>query len=198
VSTLAMLFELAEELCDPHVHVERVPYWDASRNKKHREHRTIQPGLLAQLYEAAVEPVKTLQEAGTRDKPKSRAPLAIEAFSRYSEITTAALRWVISIRLAPRNSVESNIRGLVGLAPRFDLDTTEALLQEMRTWRRWAALLTGWQSQVFQPRINCPVCSTPSSIFVNSAEQLAYCGECQHSWEGDDLTSMAERVRTAA
>jgi hypothetical protein len=197
-ATLYLLLEVADELTEPHPHVERIPYWDAHRNKKHREHRTTQPGLLAQLYDAAVDPVKVQQEGGGRVKQKSRPPLAIEAFSRYDDICAGALRWVTSIRLAARDTAESNIRALVGAAPRFDLDTLDALYQEMKTWRRWAAVMTGWQTQVFRPRIACPVCCTRGSIFVNGTEQLAYCGECQHSWEGEDLVDMAERVRMAA
>jgi hypothetical protein len=197
-TTFYLLLDTADELTEPHAHIERIPYWDINRNRKHREHRTTQPGLLAQLYEAAVDPVKVAQEGGGRIKQKSRPPLAIEAFSRYDDICAGALRWVTSIRLASRDTVESNIRALVGVAPRFDLDTLDALYQEMKTWRRWAAVMTGWQTQVFRPRITCPICSTRGSIFVNGTEQLAYCGECQSSWEGEDLADMAERVRVAA
>jgi hypothetical protein len=192
------LVDTADELTEPHAHVERVACWDRNRNRKFIEHRTTQPGLLAQLYEAAVDPVKTQQEGGGRAKPKSQPPLALEALSRYTDITAGALRWINSIRLKPRDTVESNIRALVGEASRFDLDTLEALHQEMRMWRRWAAVMTGWQSQVFLPRIACPACDSAGTIRVNGAERLAYCNECQMYWENEDLVAMAEKVRAAA
>lgn len=196
----AQLLDVADELTEPHPHIERIPYWDTNRNKKHREHRTTQPGLLAQLYDAAVDPVVVLQEAGGRSKPKSRPPLAVEAMSRYMDITAGALRWVKSVRIDPRDTPESNIRALVGMAARFDLDTLEALHQEMKTWRRWAAVMTGWETQVFRPRCACPVCSTFGTIRarMTEAERLAYCNECQTWWEGDELVDMAEAVRAAA
>jgi hypothetical protein len=193
-----LLLDTADELTEPHAHTERIPYWDDNRNKKFREHRTTQPGLLAQLYEAAVDPVVVVQEGGGRAKPKSKPPLALEALSRYDDVCAGALRWVRSIRLTPRDTVQSNIRGLVGEATRFDLDTLEALYAEMRTWRNWAAVMTGWQTQVFRPRISCPMCQSRGSIRVNGAQQLAYCNECQTSWEGEQLLDMAERVRVAA
>jgi hypothetical protein len=193
------IYEVADELCDAHVHIERVPFWDTSRNRKHREHKTTQPGLIAQLYEAAVDPVKTVSEAGgSKSKPKSRPPLAMEAYSRYVEITAGALRWTRTLHLAPRDTVESNIRGIAGVTSRLDLDTLEDLHRELRTWRRWAAVMTGWQCQVFRPRVACTMCGTRGSLFVNAAERAAYCGECQYSWEGADLVDMAEHIRTAA
>jgi hypothetical protein len=197
-TTLYLLLDVADELTEPHIHVERLPFWDDNRNRKYREHRTTQPGLLAQLYEAAVEPVKVVDEAGGKGKPKSRPPLAIEAYSRYNDICVGALRWVTSVNVKPRETAESNIRALIGIASRFDLDTLEALLYEMKAWRRWAAVMTGWQTRVFRPRIACPYCDTSGSIFVNGTEQLAYCNECQMYWEGEDLVEMAERVRVAA
>lgn len=195
------LLDTADELTDARVHIQRVPYWDANRNKKFREFRTLLPGLLAQLYESAIDPVQVLKEAGRRPKPASRPPLAMEALSRYEDICAAVLRWVRAINMEPRDTPESNIRALVGAAPRFDLDTLEALYAEMRTWRRWAAVMTGWDTHVFRPRIACPVCESWSSIrarLAKDSEGVAYCNECQAYWEGEDLVGMAEKVSAAA
>lgn len=192
------LLRVADELTEPRPHVERVPYWDASRHRKFREHRSVIPGLLAQLYDAAVDPVIVAQEGGTRPKPSSRPPLAIEALSTYESIAAGALRWVRLTRMTPRVTPQSNIRALVGDSARYDLDTLEALYDEMRMWRRWAAVMTGWEAAVFTPRIPCPACSTFGSIRVNIERGLAFCSECQHSWEGEALAEMAEKIRLVA
>lgn len=194
------MVDVADELTEPHLSRVSVPYWDANRNRKFREHRITMPGLLAQLYDAAVDPVAAMRENG-RSKPTSQAPLAIEALSRYEDICAGALRWVRAIRVDVRTTPQSNIRALVGVAPTFDLDTLEALYAEMRTWHRWAAVMTGWESQVFRPRIACPVCETPGSIrarAIGDDKKLAYCSECQAHWQGAELDAMAGRIRSAA
>lgn len=192
------LLAVADELTEPRPHVSRVPYWDDNRNRKFREHRTTLPGLLAQLYDAAMEPPVTSQEGSSRTKPSSRPPLALEALSTYEDVAAGALRWVRLIKLDPRVTPQSNIRAIVGEAGRFDLDTLEAAYVEMRTWRRWAAVMTGWEHAVFRPRISCPACGSRGSIRVNTEQQLAFCNQCQHDWEGDALVEMAEGIRLAA
>lgn len=190
---------VADDLTEPRPHVERVPYWDASRHRKFREHRSVIPGLLAQLYDAAVDPVQVTQEGSTsRPKPASRPPLALEALSTYESIAGSALRWVRILRLQPRVTPQSNIRAMVGTVGHHDLDTLEAMHEDLRTWRRWAAVMTGWESPMFAPRMACPACSTFASIRVNADRLMAFCNECQHAWEGDDLAEMAEKVRLAA
>jgi hypothetical protein len=199
VSTFDKLVAIADELTEPRMHIERVPYWDANRNRKVREHRTTVPGLLAQLYDAALDPVVGQgDDSSGHAKPASRPPLAIEALSAYESIAGAVLRWVCVLRLDPRVTPQSNIRMLVGDAARYDLDTLEALIEDMRTWRRWAAVMTGWEQAVFRPRIVCPVCLTFASIRVNAERQLAFCHVCQHSWEGEALVVMAENAGQVA
>ncbi len=192
------ILRVADDLTEPRPHVERVPYWDASRHRKFREHRSVIPGLLAQLYDAAVDPVQAPQEGGTRPKPSSRPPLALEALSTYESIAGAALRWVRVVRLQPRVTPQSNIRALVGTVGHHDEDTLDAMYEDLRTWRRWAAVMTGWESPLFAPRMACPACESFGSIRVNAERGMAFCMRCEHWWEGEGLVEMAENVRLSA
>jgi hypothetical protein len=157
------------------------------------------PGLLEQLYLAAIDPSMAAEAGGMRLKPKSRPPLALEAWSRYTDIEKAALRWVRSLRMEEHTQPGRNIRQLVSAAAgvrgqylAWDEDTIEALLTEVRQWRRWCAVLTGWESAPWRPYIKCPVCSEISAIWVNEAERSAYCSSCKADW--DDVEELAEKV----
>ncbi len=194
----AEIAELADELCDPRQHVEMVPGgWTKSRNKaKPTRHVVVLPGLIQQLYDAALDPAAALME-GAGGKPKSRPPFAVEIFSTYDDIVKGAMRWVHAVRAEPRDTVQSNIRARVGLVHKLDIDTAEALFLELRTWRRWCATMTGWDRPPFRPRICCPECESKGSIWINGDKMLAYCKECQAHWEGDQIGDLAELVRAA-
>lgn len=180
------------ELTDSRMHVEMV-------GRPLVRHEIRIPGLLEQLYTAAVDPSMHAEEGGTRMKPRSKPPLALEAMSRYQDISAGAQRWVRSVRVEEHADPGRNIRMLVTAAAgqrgylAWDLDTTEALLSEMRSWRRWAAVLTGWESAPWQPYIRCPLCETVSSIWVNLGVGSAYCSSCLFTWE--DARELATQVR---
>lgn len=192
--------DLADELCDPHQHTELISAgWTKSRNKaKPIRHTVVLPGLIQQLYETALDPSAALLEGGTHAKQKSRPPLAVEALSAHQDICSGAERWVSSIRIPLRKTVESNIRALVGVVPKFDLDTLEALLGEMRQWRRWAALMTGWDKPPLRSRIPCPECESRNAIWINLDRMLAVCRECQAYWEGEQIADLATLVGAVA
>jgi hypothetical protein len=186
-SLLSRIAETADLLTDPRPHVERSKVWDSNRNAKWRVHKTVQPGLLAQLYESVIP---GRGELDSRGKPGSRPPLALEALSAHTVITIAVTRWCWSLHLDLRDTPESNIRALVGAAAILDDDTARTLYTEMRTWRRTCAVLTGWE-QLWQPdKIPCPVvdCGTLNSLRVNLTTQTALCVACRASWDADDGT----------
>jgi hypothetical protein len=195
VSAYTDMVSVAEELTDGRFHSEKV-------GQPPRLHRVRIPGLLEQLYVAAVDPSMAAEEGGTRMKPRSRPPLALEALSRYQDISAAVTRWCRSLRLEVYADPARNVRAIVtsaagkrGQETCWDLDTLEALLAEMRSWRRWAAVLTGWESRPWQPRIMCPVCEGRSTIWVNDVLRTAYCSACLFTW--DDAVELAEKVRAA-
>ena len=198
-STAATIADLAEQLCDPRQHVERVPYWDKNRNKKHREWRTVQPGLLEQLHQAAVEPVDGRTEPGPKRVQGSRPPLALEALSTHSAISAYAARWCWSLELDLRDTTEANVRAIVGAAATMDSDTIDTLAAEMRQWLRWAAVATGWRAPLFAPRVACPACDQVGKLRINLAAQAAHCRACQATWAADDgsIYLLGEHVRLA-
>ncbi|MDH6460132.1 hypothetical protein M2302_000283 [Micromonospora sp. A200] len=185
-TTITTITGLAEQLCDPRHHVERVPYWDTNRNRKFREWRTTQPGLLSQLHEAAVEPVDGLNEPGPRRTPGSRPPLALEALSTHTAIAAYTARWCWSLRVDLRDTVEDNIRAMVGRAPTLDDGELTALASEMRQWYRWAATATRWIAPPFEPHVPCPSCEKTGKLRVNLHAQVAHCRGCQNTWAADD------------
>jgi len=184
---------VAEELCDPRQHTERVEYWDHNRHRKFRAHTTVQPGLLAQLH-ASVEPGSADREGGA-PHPSSRPPVQTEALSRYASIGIAVTRWCWSLRLEQRDTVESTVRALVGAAGVLDDDTARALLSEMRQWRRWCVVLTGWE-QVYVPRAACPVCETVGTLRINLTTREAFCTSCAAGWDEDAIGVLAEHIKT--
>lgn len=189
MSDLATLADLAEELCDARQHVERVWDRDVHRNRRmRRAYVTTQPGLLAQLAEAVTEATALPEDGGGHSVPGSRPPGAWEAMARHSAITVAAARWCWSLRIKQRDSVEGNIRALVGQASQLDSDTLGALVSEARGWRHAAAVMTGWASPSFTPQVACPVagCERTNTIRVNLDRSMALCSACESRWSDDD------------
>lgn len=163
-----------------------------------RRHEIRVPGLIEQLYMAATDPSLVAEEGGSRMKPKSKPPLAVEAWSRFQDVDRAVRRWVRSVRITEHSDLSRCIRELVGAAAgqrgylAWDEETTEALLLEMRSWRTWAAILTGWESAPWRPYIHCPVCEGVSTIWVNMTVGSAYCASCKFDW--DDARKLADQV----
>jgi hypothetical protein len=181
--------DLADELCDPHQHAEVIPYWDNNRNRKFRRHITVQPGLIAQLYQSVI-PASSSSEPHAGGMPGSRPPLAVEALSRHDEIAMAVLRWCTSLHLTTRVSVESNVRQLAATAQRFDDDDARLLLSEMRQWRGWCVVLTGWE-KIYRPdRVACMVdgCGYVNTLRVNLTAKTAMCRACGSTWSETDGT----------
>lgn len=196
------LQELADELTQSSSRPVRIEEgWTSSRNRKKP---TIQwvtvPGLLTQLYEAATEPA--YRAGGGSDPtnpPESKPPIELAAWSAYDDIVTAVNFWVLSIKATLRETVEGNIRLLLGLASRFDLDTLEALYQEMRTWHRWASVFTGTVARPRRLPFACPSCEQRWTVWVNVEKMLAFCKGCSADWVGDaEVTELGSLMQTAA
>ena len=193
---LQLIADVASELADPRQHTERVRTgWTAARNPVFTAHTTIQPGLLAQLYESVIP--GSAEQEGARSTPGSRPPLALEALSRHSAIVIAVTRWCWTLRLELRDTVEGNLRALVGAAAQLDDDTARTLLSEMRAWRRWCAVMTGWESPLFAPRAPCPVCETLGTLRVNLSAASAFCTACGSGWDREDggIEVLARHIR---
>lgn len=178
---LTAIADVGSELADPHQHTERIPHWDINRHRKFRTHTVTLPGLLDQLYES-VYPAGS--DATTRQPPTSRPPLQLEALSTHAVITIAAAKWCWDLRIGQQDSVQANIRALVGAAPKLTSDDQKRLLGDLRRWRTWCAVMTGWEQVMNCPGIPCPVCSKAGSLRVNLTVGRGYCTNQERDEEG--------------
>lgn len=199
---LADIADLASDLCDARKHREPYHVWSVSRNKVPKFHETTRPGLLAELHEMFTPGVA--EEMGSAGYG-SRPPLNVEAASLYMVISGAAFRWIWSLRLELRATVEGNIRALVGAAGTMDSDTQTALLSEMRSWKRRAAIVTGWETAPWRPNVPCPHCDSVNTLVVNLASKSGFCNAwlptetrwCGAVWDESTIGVLADHVRTA-
>lgn len=204
-SVLTDILAAADELTDGRQHTERTPYYDHNRNKKHRTHKVILPGLLAQLYESVIPSGQG--EGGPRPHPGSRPPLALEALSTHVVITLAVAKWCWDLRIDQRDTVESNIRALVAAVTLQDGDTQHKLRNDLRRWRTWCAVMTGWERVDTYPAVSCPVCGKLGSLRVNLTAERGYCTNqdrdgdglvCGSVWSMTDgsLMVLGQHIRT--
>ena len=194
------LADVAEELCEPHQHVEQIVDRDPADRRKRRRRiwATTQPGLISQLAEAAQNAAGGSaggSEGSGKGVPGSRPPGFWEALARHSAIAAETGRWCWDLKLDLRDTVEDNVRALVGLAPELDSDTAARLLADMRTWRHQAAVMTGWRQPDFAPAVDCPIvdCGRHATIRINVDRMLAWCSGCGSRWDDE-----AGSIRTLA
>lgn len=176
-----------DELADPRQHTATSHIW-VNRNKKLRRHITVQPGLMTQLYEAIMP---GSGEAEGRTALSSRPPLALEAMSKHVEITAAVTWWCWELRVDLRDSVESNMRALIGAAATLDTERQKSLARDARRWRNWCAVLTGWE-QVVAPRgVPCPVveCGKTGTLRINLTTKSAFCNNPDRDSDGNRICS---------
>lgn len=205
LNTLTEIADLASELADPNPVTSRVQVWTRSRNRAVRTHTVTLPGLLAQLYESVI-PSGGAGDGGVAGHTGSRPPLALEALSRHAEITLAVAGWCWKLRVDQRDTVQANIRALVGAASQLDHDAQERLRSDLRRWRSWAATMTGWEQITRLDRVPCPVCETHGSLRINLTTRTAYCANpdrdadglrtCGATWAEDSIGVLAEYIKT--
>lgn len=194
MTDLNTIAALAEELADPRRHTEPIYEWTPGRNRKlTRVIATTQPGLIAQLRDA-VQPGSTGD--GGRSAPASRPPLQLEALDRLIAIERAAVGWGRFLRQPARDDLESTIRALVGAAGRADDTQRHALASDMRRWRGWAAVMTGWASPPLTPYVPCPNCGAIATLRILPERRSGLCSSCDHVWDDSDgsLTALGSWV----
>lgn len=196
---LADIAAAADELCDPRQNTEPIRQQRRTRRGKRATRLawvTTQPGLLQQLAELVYPPSSDTDGPGSAP-PQSRPPVFLEALSALWQIRTAAARWCWSLKIDLRATAEGDIRALVGAAPMMDSSDQALLLNEMQQWRTWAAVLTGWQSDLFKPHVPCLACGTVGTLRVNLTRRSAFCvnRECQAMWDEGTVGLLAEHIK---
>lgn len=181
--------DTADALTEPTIHREPIRDWDHNRNPRRRYHQTIQPGLLTQLYQSVLPTWSTPDDTPTSSsKPGSRPPLALEALSTHHEISWHVKTWCTTLGLPVNPTAESNIRRLAGKAMSFDEPAGRTLLADLRRWRRWCLVMTGWEKITTIRAVPCPLitCRQPGTLRVNLTTASALCRACGATWSHDD------------
>lgn len=188
LSILDDIRDAADSLTEPSIHREPIHEWDHNRNRKIRHHQTVQPGLITQLYQAITPANTTGGEPGARRIPTSRPPLALEALSTYGQICMHARSWCREARIGTRVTVESTIRALVGAANNLDDNQLHQLRADLRQWRRWCLVQTGWEKVTMVRGTPCPIlgCGREGTLRVNLTTKTAMCRACGSTWSEED------------
>jgi len=200
---LTDIADLAEVLCDPHQHAERYEVWTKARNRQTRRHTTIQDGLIKQLYEAVFHPGG---ERG-RTAPASRPPLALEALGLHTAITVAVAKWCWNLHVPQRDSIEQDIRALVGAISTVDSDTQRTLHADLKRWRTWCEVMTGWETLFAPGEVPCPIveCGQVGTLRILLAAKRAFCRNpaqqpdgtpvCGATWDATTIGVLAEHIK---
>lgn len=214
---LADLLDVADALTDPQQLRTPLFMWDANRNKKKiGDHVVTIPGLLTQLAGHAY-PGSTGDDTGSaRPVPASRPPLQIQALSAWMEMNVAVVRWCHHLRIGLRDTLESNLRAVLGKSATLPHARTQVaayacptclvghdrehwdpchhchpitqveLITELRGWQRRAEVITGERQADPQVEAPCPHCGN-RRLRINLTDYTARCGDCPAEWSEEGV-----------
>lgn len=199
--TVQQIADEVDLLTKAREHVEEYEKWTSSRHRKTFKHPTIHTSLLDQLR-AQLPPGSLDDEQdpiGTANLA-SRPPLAMDALDVLLRIEAATAQWAsVRLRRDLRETVEDNLRLLVGASTRLEDGDLRALARDVHRWHGWAATLTGWQSPPWRPRVACPLCAAADALRVNLADKHAMCMHCGEHWDSTDgsIVLLADYIRAS-
>lgn len=186
--------DLANELAYPRKHREPRWRWSETRHKVPMPpHITTQPALLVQLHDAVKPLLSQMDESGGgQGAPGSRPPLQLDALNRWLEIADQAAWWCRALGVDDRGDPIDDVRALAGAN---HTDRARDLLAAMRSWRSWAATMSGWQA-IYTPRAACPVveCGRSGTLRVNLHKVGAICVACGAWWDETTITILAAHI----
>jgi len=194
------LADTVAELTQPIRHAEPYTIW-VNRNRKRRVHITVHPSLLDQLA-TAVDPGQHYawpdNDSHGRAIPGSRPAARLSVVDLRQRITGETQAWHQHCSHPPEPDVNRGVAGLVALSPDLDLDDLVALVADVRRWRAWAKLLTGWATPPWSPRVPCPTCGKLGMLRVWLDRSVAGCGhdECRAWWDEHTIGVLANYIRT--
>lgn len=185
---LADIAEAADELTNPMYSIERIPDINAYRHKRLRRTWTITlPSLLDQLAAAIVPGEAYTEDEVSRAAFASRPAARLDAIDRLLAIEAGAATWCTRTILKPRDDPASNIRALVGAAPVMASGDQRTLARDLRSWRTWAATVTGWEHPPHAPRAPCPLCDARGTLRIRLAKQTGCCMACGSDWDESNI-----------
>jgi hypothetical protein len=191
---------LVEQLAEPYEHVEPIHSRDKHRNRRMRfVHAVMMPGLLAQLEER-FEPGSVAADTFTAAPSYgSRPPVALDCLSVHTQITIAVARWLWALQIPQRDTVQANLRALVGA--RMSDDLAHNLIEHLDGWVRLCRVITRWSTPAYQPHgARCPVasCRRKSTLRINLSARSALCTTCGSTWDADGIEALATAISLEA
>lgn len=185
---LADIATAADELTNPMHTVERLPDTNAYRHKRlRRVWVTNLPSLLDQLAAAIVPGESYVEDEVTRASFASRPAARLDAIDRLLAIEAGAAAWCKATALPPRDDPAGNIRALVGKAPVMDSGNQRTLAKDLRSWRTWAATVTGWEHPPHAPRAPCPLCDARGTLRIRLEKNTGCCMACGSDWDATNI-----------
>jgi hypothetical protein len=201
----AQLHGIADEvarLVDAREHTEPYFKWTSSRHKKLHKHVRRHGSLLDQLRAQLPPGGGTADDEGAIGSgADGRPPLAMDVLAVLLRIEAGSAHWAsFRLRRDLRETVEENLRLLVGASTRLEDPELKDLATAIHGWYSSAATLTGWQSAPFTPRAACPLCARMGSLRINPDQKRALCVECGQTWEEADgsIGLLADEIRASA
>jgi transcription elongation factor Elf1 len=193
---LTEIADTADELTNPMHIVERIPDVNAYRHKRLRRIWEVNlPSLLDQLAEAVVPGESYVEDEVTRGAFASRPAARLDAVDRLLAIEASAAMWCLGSALALRESATDNIRALVGKAPALDSGRQRDLSRDLRSWRTWAATVTGWEHPPHAPRAPCPLCEAKGTLRIRLEKSTGCCMACGAAWDVTNIGILTEHVK---
>lgn len=187
-------------LVEAREHTEPYFKWTKARHRKLFKHVTGHGSLLDQLR-AQLPPSDTADDEGAGGSAAgSRPPLTMEALFTLMRVEAGSAHWAsVRLRRDLRDTVEENLRLLVGASTRLEDPELGQLAKTVHGWHNSAATLTGWQSPPFTPHAPCPLCGRMDSLRINPDKKRGLCVECGETWEEADgsIGLLADEIRSA-
>lgn len=194
------LADAVVELTQPIRHEQPYTIW-VNRNRKRRVHVTMHPCLLDQLADAT-DPG---QHHAWPDNdghgcavPGSTPAARLSVVDLQRRIMRETLAWHRYLDHQPPPNLHRGVAGLVAVSGDADLDDLAELVTDVRRWRAWAKLLTGWATPPWSPRVPCPVCGTLGQLRVWLDRSVAGCGhdDCRAWWDEHTIGILGNYIRT--
>lgn len=203
---LGRIADHAGELCDAKPHTEPRRGWSPSRHRVElAPHRTIVKGLIAQLQELARE-LAAQPDTGVKTVPASSPPGGFDAVALLASIDHGTIRRIraavdtgafLAVDLAKRDTTESRVRAIVGIAARLPSWDLAEIADELGAWRRQAEVITTWRTTAVQLLAPCPVegCGRRGTLLaIADTEAQGWCTGCGTRWGPDTIGILAAHV----
>lgn len=165
-----------------------------ARLQQRSKHTTKVPSLLEQLR-AGLEPGADA-EAAMGGAYGSRPALRSDCLDALLRIEVWSARWVsrdFGLRL--RDTVEANLRALIGASTTAGDEDLRELARDVGHWWRVARTITGWDSPPWRPNVACMACERKGGLRVRLESKTAVCVECGETWDESTIGLLADHVR---